>query len=1060
MILANFDEARQSQLPFVELLLAMGYKYLPTEQVFKERRGEYSKFILRDIAFTSLSRINSYEYNGVEQKFNDKDIWEAIDELENIQLEGLIDTSKKVYNMIMPTSGGKTIKVSHAGKSGSYNFRFIDFEKPENNIFHVAVEFEASGKGSIRPDIVCFVNGIPFVVIENKKSGVDIREALSQMNRNQGIEYCPKLFVYPQLLIGTNGKDIRYGATGTPNRFYATWKEKEVDEVKFKEKVKSFVNTPVAAEVYNQLLNDLNGATFNHRQKIDRLVTEQDLGVVSLLEPARLLDLTKNYIIFDAGVKKIMRYQQYYAVRKILTRIEEMENGVNRQKRKGGLLWATQGSGKSLTMVMLIKALIEHPQIINPRVIIVTDRVDLDKQISETFTNCGLKKKVTRAASGFHLLKLIKEKNLDVVTTLVHKFETASKKKAGFVDESENIFVLVDEAHRTQNGIANLEMNRIIPNACYIGFTGTPLMKKEKASWKKFGGYIDKYTIDDALADKIILPLIYEGRYAEQTQNKEQVDRQIDRVSEELSEYGKKTLQKEIKTRIIKDNPQRIEEIAYDIEKHYVEQFQGTGLKAQIVAPSKFAAILFQHHFETINKIRTAVVISDESGNSEEEDYHKKEVEAYLRKMKEKYQNLKSYEISVIDSFKYDEDGIEVLIVVDKLLTGFDAPCNTVLYLAKDLRDHNLLQAIARVNRLFENKKLPKTAGFIIDYSENAKNLDTAMKLFGNYDDEDVKSTLIDVKEKIEELEKSFSTVHDLFKDVKDQKDDEEYLNRLRDKPDRDVFYKALNEFVKNFNECLALREFVHEFKHIDVYKNQLKKFLELRSSASLKYADREDLTEYKLALVKILDKYIDAEKVELLTKQINIHDSESFNEAIEELGSNKSKAEAIAAQTQRTITEKLDTDPEFYHRFSDKVDAILKKLREGKLADLEALKQMKLISEQVINKKDADVPAEVRAKPGADVFYRNLRPLFASSNLEEKIYIEVVTGIYDILKIEAIVDWYKNPEVKRVMANKIDDYLYDIAGQKFGIKLSNEVSQNVVKEIMQLAEYNYDIFG
>lgn len=1059
MIEANFDEARQSQLTFIELLLAMGYKYISTEDVFKERRSDFSKFILRDIAFENLSRINSYEYNGEQQTFGDKDVWEAIDELENVQLEGLIDTSRKVYNMIMPTSGGKTIKVLHGGKSGSYNFRFIDFEHPENNAFHVAAEFVASGKGNIRTDIVCFINGIPFVVIENKKSGVDVKDALSQLNRNQGIEYCPKLFVYPQLLIGTNGKDIRYGTTGTPNKFYATWKEKEVDEAEFNQKVKRLIATPVNIEIYNKILNDLNGATSNHKQKTDRLVTDQDLGVVSLLEPSRLLDLTKNYIIYDAGIKKIMRYQQYYAVHKILKRVEEMENGTNRQKRKGGLLWATQGSGKSLTMVMFIKSLIENPHIINSRVLIVTDRVDLDKQISETFINCGLKKKVTRATSGSHLLKLLQEKNLDVITTLVHKFESISNKRAGFVDESENIFVLVDEAHRTQNGIANLEMNRIIPNACYIGFTGTPLMKKEKASWLKFGGYIDKYTIDDALADKIILPLIYEGRYVELTQNKEQVDRHIDRISESLSEKGKRILQNEIKTKIIKNNPQRIEEIAYDIEKHYIEQFQGTGLKAQIVAPSKYAAVLFQNYFKNTETIKTALVISDESGISEDDDIHKKDVEMYLFMLKDKYQNIKSYETSVIDSFKYDDEGIEILIVVDKLLTGFDAPCDTVLYLAKDLKDHNLLQAIARVNRLFENKKLPKTAGYIIDYSENAKNLDTAMKLFGNYDEDDVKGTLIDVKEKIDELEKSFSTVHDLFKDVKDQKDDEEYLNRLQDEPDRNVFYKALNDFIKNFNECLVLQDFVHEFKYIDVYKNQLKKFVELRSSANLKYADREDLTEYKLALVKILDKYIDAERVELLTKQINIHDTDSFNKVIEELGSDKSKAEAIAHQTQRTITEKMDTDPEFYHRFSEKVDLILRKLREGKLADLEALQQMKLISDQVINKKDTEVPEEIQAKKGADVFYRNLHPVFETYNLTEPVYIQVINGICDILNTEAIVDWYKNPEVKRVMKNKIDDYLYDVVGQSLGIKLSSDDLQKAVQEVMQLAEYNYDIF-
>lgn len=1059
MIEANFDEARQSQLTFIELLLAMGYKYISVEDVFKERRSDLSKFILRDIAFENLSRINSYEYNGEQQTFSDKDVWEAIDELENVQLEGLIDTSRKVYNMIMPTSGGKTIKVLNNGKSGSYNFRFIDFEHPENNAFHVASEFVASGKSNIRPDIVCFINGIPFVVIENKKSGVDVKEALSQLNRNQGIEYCPKLFVYPQLLIGTNGKDIRYGTTGTPNKFYATWKEKEIDEAEFNQKVKNLIATPVDIEIYTKILNDLNGATSNHKQKTDRLVTDQDLGVVSLLEPLRLLDLTKNYIIYDAGIKKIMRYQQYYAVHKILKRVEEMENSTNHQRRKGGLVWATQGSGKSLTMVMFIKALIEHPHIINPRVLIVTDRVDLDKQISETFNNCGLKKKVTRATSGGHLLKLVQEKNLDVITTLVHKFESISKKKAGFVDESENIFVLVDEAHRTQNGIANLEMNRIIPNACYIGFTGTPLMKKEKASWLKFGSYIDKYTIDDALADKIILPLIYEGRYVPMTQNKDQVDRHVDRISEGLSEKGKRILQNEIKSKMIKNNPQGIEEIAYDIEKHYIGQFQGTGLKAQIVAPSKYAAVLFQNYFKNTETIKTALVISDESGNSEDDDIHKKDVEMYLLMLKNKYQNIKSYETAVIDSFKYDDEGIEILIVVDKLLTGFDAPCDTVLYLAKDLKDHNLLQAIARVNRLFENKKLPKTAGYIIDYSENAKNLDTAMKLFGNYDEDDVKGTLIDVKEKIDELEKSFSTVHDLFKDVKDQKDDEEYLNRLQDKPDRDIFYKALNDFIKNFNECLVLQDFVHEFKHIDVYKHQLKKFLELRSSASLKYADREDLTEYKLALVKILDKYIDAERVELLTKQINIHDTDSFNQVLEELGSNKSKAEAIATQTQRTITEKMDTDPEFYHRFSEKVDSILRKLREGKLADLEALQQMKLISDQVINKKDADVPEEIKAKKGADVFYRNLHPVFESYNLTELVYIQFINGICDILNTEAIVDWYKNPEVKRVMKNKIDDYLYDVVGQSLGVKLSNEDLQKAVQEVMQLAEYNYDIF-
>jgi type I restriction enzyme R subunit len=1057
----HFDEARQSQLTFIELLLNMGYKYIPSIEVLKQRGGNISNFILSDIATKKLMEINSYEIDGTEYKFSEKDVWDAIQELENIQYEGLIDTAQKIYNIIMPTSGGKTIKVSHSGKAMSKNFRFIDFKNPENNEFHVTAEFEAIGKQNIRPDIVCFVNGIPFAVIENKKSSVSVSEAVNQMNRNQGPEYCPRLFAYTQLLVGTNGKELKYGTTGTPNKFYAVWKEKETEKEELDKRVKNLIAKKIPAEIYSQILSDLNGFADTHKQKLDRLPTEQDRGVISLFEPSRLLDLTKNYILFDAGIKKLSRYQQYFAIHKMLNRIDEeetTERGLTR--RKGGLVWHTQGSGKSLTMVMFVKALIENPHISNPRVIIVTDRKDLDKQIKDTFKNCNLKKEVIQATSGQHLLDLIEEKKLSVITTLVHKFESARKKNTKLVDPDKNIFVLVDEAHRSQSGIANLEMNRIIPGACYIGFTGTPLMKKEKESWRKFGGYIDKYTIDDALEDKIILPLIYEGRYIDLVQNAKQIDRQVERIIEGLSDKQKKDLQKFIGTKVIKDNPQRIAEISYDIEKHYSENFQGTGLKAQIVAPSKFSAVLFQKFFESSGKIRTAIVISDEHEDGNEENMHKKEVVEYLNNVRKNHSNVAKYEKDVIESFKHNEDGIEIIIVVDKLLTGFDAPCNTVLYLTKDLRDHNLLQAIARVNRLHENKKLPKTAGYIIDYSENAKNIDTAMKLFGNYDETDVKGTLIDVDEKIEELEQSYSLMHDIFKELKSSSDDEAYLQFLGDGPKRDIFYKALNDFIKNLNECFALQEFVHEFDHLDVYKKELKKFMELRRAASLKYADRIDLAQYKQSLVNVLDKYVDAQGVELLTKQVNITDRKQFEEAIENLGSDKSKAEAIAAQTQKTITEKMDMDPEFYERFSKKISEILEEMRIGKLADIEALKQLRLIRDDVVDKKDETLPEKISSHKGADIFYRNLQESFGKHIYDEKVYIDIVLDILDIIKDEAIVDWYKNSDVKRKIMNAIDDYLYDVVKGQKNINLSDDEMKTIISTAMQLAENNNEVIA
>jgi type I restriction enzyme R subunit len=1057
----HFDEARQSQLTALELLLGMGYQYITCEEALKQRGGDTSNFILADIAADKLMEINGYEVGGVEYKFSEKDVRDAIDELEHIQYEGLIDTAQKIYNTIMPTSGGKTIKVSVSGKTVSKNFRFIDFENPKNNVFHATAEFVASGKQNIRPDIVVFVNGIPFAVIENKKGSVAAVEAINQMNRNQGAEFCPKLFTYTQLLVGTNGKELQYGTTGTPNKFYAVWKEKGVTLEEMDDRASVLIAKKIDDEVYGKILTDLNGYTDGHKQKLDRLPTEQDRGITALFEPARLLDLTKNYILFDAGVKKLSRYQQYFAIHKMLERVahvETTEQGITR--REGGLVWHTQGSGKSLTMVMFVKALIENPHISNPRVIIVTDRRDLDKQIRDTFKNCNLKKEVIQATSGQNLLSLIQDRNLAVITTVVDKFESAAKKKAGFVDTDQNIFVLIDEAHRSQSGLANLEMNRIIPNACYIGFTGTPLMKKDKESWKKFGGYIDKYTIDDALEDKIILPLIYEGRYVDLVQNEEQIDRHIERITEGLNDKQRKDLQKYIGTKIIKDNPQRIVEIGYDIEKHYLNHFQNTGLKAQVVAPSKYSAILFQKFFQDRAKVRTAVVISDEHDDGDEANTHKAEVVKYLDTVRKNHSSVSKYEKDVIDSFKYNDDGIEVIIVVDKLLTGFDAPRNTVLYLAKDLKDHNLLQAIARVNRLHENKKLPKTAGYIIDYSENAKNIDTAMKLFGNYDENDVKGTLIDVAEKVQELEESYALIHDIFKEIKGSHDDEVFLQHLDDEPRREVFYKALNSFIKNLNECFVLQDFVHEFDHLDVYTRELKKFMELRKTASLKYADRVDLSEYKQSLVNILDKYVDAKGVELLTKQINITDRKQFEEALETLGSDKSKAEAIAAQTQKTIHEKMESDPEFYERFSKKISQILQEMRDGKMADVAALKQLKLIEDDVVEKKDETLPTQIASEKGSDVFYRNLRGSFGKFNLPEDVFIGIVLDVFTIVKKEAIVDWYKNIDVKRRIMNTLDDYLYDVVIKEKDIALADEDMKAIIAGVLSLAENNHEIFS
>ena len=1054
----DFDEAKQSQLPLVELLINLGYTYVSRAEALKRRNDDTTRFLLGDTARAALMRLNSYEYNGQQVNFSELEVAKVVDELENTRLEGLLDTSKDIFHTIMPKIGGKTIEVYHDGRYESKSFRFIDFEDIKNNDFQVTVEYKVTGKETIRCDVVCFVNGIPFAIIENKKSSVNVDKAIAQLRRYQTPEYAPKLFIYPQLLVASNTNEFLYGTTGTPAKFYASWRERDESQDQQDSSINTVIGKQIEVSDYEQLLKDLNGYTNGRTQLLHRTISAQDRGAYSILRPERLLDVAKNFVFYDGMQKKVARYQQYFAIHKMIKRIGERETTSNGQpKRRGGVVWHTQGSGKSLTMVLFVRALIEDPSVINPRVIIVTDRKDLDRQIKNTFKNAGLKKKVHQAASGEDLLKLIRSKDSAVITTLVHKFQSAGNKRADFTDTDENVFVLVDEAHRTQGGEANLEMLRTIPNACYIAFTGTPLLKNEKTR-NKFGDFIDQYTIDDALTDKIVLPLIYEGRYVPLYQDEQQIDRRADRVSEDLSAKQRYALHKSMQRKAMAENPDGITEICHDIQKHYTARFQGKGLKAQIVAPSKFAALQMKKFFDLQGKIQAALVISDENGEIPEDDERKQEIAEYTKEIKANYTNLQKYEESVIEDFTGNPAGVEILIVVDKLLTGFDAPCNTVLYLARELKDHNLLQAIARVNRLYENPDFPKTSGFIIDYSENAQNIHTAMQLFGNYDVDDVKHALIDVSEKIQELEQTYGQLSDIFNGV--PRDDQALIEHLRDDPTRTQFGDRVNQFITVFGECLSLKEFAEKFDDntLNLYKNEVKKFQNLKKSAALQYGDHVDLRKYELELRQILDENIKAGSAQVLTEEIEITDRSKLNEAIESLGSDKSKAEAIAAQTERRISERREQDEALYDRFSKRIKEILQAMHDKKMADIEALKQLRLIDDEVEQKKDSDLPQAIATRPGADILYRNLRDLLPIKKRDE--YEATILGLDAVVKQSATVDWWRSFETKRQMRSRLDDYLYDEVKVRLGVDVTYDQIERLIETILTLAENNHTIFS
>ena len=1042
MIDLDFDEVNESQFPAAELLMKLGWKYLSREEADKARNGDHRKVILTNIAKDALMRIN--DYDG--KKFDEPDIAGKVDELENTEFNGLIDTCREISGRIMPKLGGGTIKVFENGAYQDRSIRYIDFNNPENNDYHITVEYKVDGnEENLRADIVLFINGIPIAEIENKKSSVGYKKAIDQLHRYQHKEYSPKFYTFLQLLIAMDGLNAVYGTTNTPDEFFVGWREKDLGSENTKDKIEEILSANSIDEItLNQIKQDLNGYV---KPIESRKYLPQDELIYGMLRKDRILDIIRNFVFYDGLHKKVARYQQYFAVKKTMRQIKTMDPK-NPNRRKGGIIWHTQGSGKSLTMVMLVRALIEDEEIKNPRVIIVTDRINLDRQIKDTFENGGLKKNIVRTVSGEDLLRRIKNKDDSVLTTIIDKFNSASNRSKSFTDADKDIFVLVDEAHRSQGGEANLKMLQMIPNACYIAFTGTPLLKKQKTE-NKFGEFIDKYTIDDALADKVIVPLIYEGRFIPLEQDENAINRKSERLLSNLTDEQREKIGKKV-DKEIRSSKAGIEEICYDIAKHYEKTFQNTGLKAEIVAPNKKSALQMQKWFAIDNHIKTALVISDENGEISADEEDKLEVKEYLDDIKYKYSSLKSYEEFVVDDFTDNNDGIEALIVVDKLLTGFDAPRNTVLYLAKPLKDHNLLQAIARVNRVFSNKnqKIEKTAGYIVDYSSNAAAIKEAMALFGNFDPEDVHGTLIDPAEKKAELEEKYQNLLDMFRG-KELNSQQDYIEFLRDGATRRKFIEQFNSLLNTFTEYSCLRDIDGSF--VDNISEDLKKFVEIKRSACLEYGDQIDLRQYERELARIANEHISAKEAEVLIEPIDINNSEEFKKAIASLSSDKSRAEAIAAQTQRRITEifKAHGDLVLWQKFSDRIQAIIDALREEKMADIEALKQLSLITEEIDLRKDDELPKDIKAQNGADILYRNLKDVISADGYENHII-----NLAKIIQGNGVIDWWKNYDQKRIIENYLDDYIYD------NMDVSESANKQIREKVLELAENNHELFG
>jgi type I restriction enzyme R subunit len=1044
MVRSNlYNEKSISQKPAIEVLKKLGYTYIPSKKA-EEMRGNLYNVLLTDILKKKLMELNKYQYKGESYKFSEKNIEQAIKDLDEPLTDGLVRTNEKIYDTLM--LGRSYEENLPDGSKKSFSLKYIDWENECNNDFHVVEEFTVEredGRGNIRPDIVLFVNGIPLCVIECKKSSIDVRQGIEQMLRNQGKNYAPHLFKYSQILMATNKNETKYATCYTQKRFWSVWKE----------------------EYEDWLQSQLSKTVF------DRLPTNQDKNIISLFHPKRLTEIIKYFILYDKNVKKIARYQQFFAVKEIAKTIEKRDDKGN---RKSGVIWHTQGSGKSLTMVMFSKYVLSELSDSSPKVVVVTDRINLDKQIYQTFRHTRLK--ANMAASGSHLVELINDNKADIITTLVHKFDKASKIQNPIM--AKDIFVLVDESHRTQYGELHIKMKQIFPNACYLGFTGTPLMRKEKNTMIKFGELIHTYTIADGVKDKAIVPLLYEGKMVEQSVNKKAIDKRLEMITKDLNDKQKEeVMRKWSRFERIASSDQRISFIAYDINRHFAENYktQGSQFKAMLATNSKPEAIRYLKYFEEAGDLNAAVVISppdQREGYDAVDEESKNMVKRFWDDMMEKYGNEENYEEYIKDEF-VNGDEIDLLIVVDKLLTGFDAPRATVMYIDKPMREHTLLQAIARVNRLYEGKDY----GIIIDYRGLLEKLDEAMEMYSgagleNFDPKDLKGVLYDVISIIGSLRQYYTDLINLFIPVKNKNDLEEYQVLLEDEEMRKNFYEVLNNFSRHLKLALESERVYSSLgqEEIDKYKRDFKFYQELRKSVRIIYSDTIDHKEYESKMQKLIDNYIAAEDVIRITNPVDILDKKGFEKELNRLGAPRAKADAIRTRMTKSISAKWDENPAYYKKFSERIEKTLEDYKNKRISEREYFNRMNEIKKDYQEGyTDIEYPSNIKNKPNAQAFYGAALGAFEDGNptydidnaankktviSKEKIG-ELSVLIEEIVEKYTKVDWHDNTDVHNRIEQEVEDLLFDFA-EANNIDLDFQLIDKILKDITAIALRRY----
>lgn len=851
------------------------FEYIKPEE-FSTYRDLETEYVVKPLLERAIGALN--------EGISETEIKSVVREVNKIDTnEGFLKAMRDGINLMNPET------------RQMQDYKLVDFDNPEKNHFVVTNQFYFEGDTeNIRPDILIFLNGLPIVDIEAKSptasEGVTFENGIEQLKRYEKV--AKKLFLPNCFNIATDGLKTVYGATGAPKQYFLQWKDKELAE-------------------------EMGG--------------ELEMSLYALLGKEQLLDIIQNFILFEKEkeqkVKKIARYQQLRATNKIVERVVQKE-------KKQGLIWHTQGSGKTLTMYFTAWKLRFNKELNNPKVFVLVDRIDLDDQLYETFLNCG-GKNIIRVTSRKDLEEKIQSPERGIFISTIQKF---SELGSEIENLDENVIVLSDEAHRGDEGKSGINMRDAIKNAFFFGFTGTPIDKTHTNTFRNYEGegmrYLDYYSIQEAIEDGATIPVTYEARLSKFAIDEEKLDQQFEEIAGELSDKQKQELVKKYgkKAALVK-LPKRMEAVARDIVEHFKLYVEPNGFKAQIVAIDREAVAAYKKYLdELVPSEWSAVVYSPGDPNSDADDL-------------KVYNTSKQEREEIIERFKDSKSPLRFLLVCDMLLTGFDAPIEQVMYLDKPLRDHNLLQAIARTNRVYKGKE----AGKIIDYYGITRNLYDAL----DFDENIVETAMVDVERVKARFEEVMRELMRLFQGVNIEDPSMENLRRCLkifiDNTDKQNHFVEKYRRVKNLYEFLSpdpfLKQYLRQFEWLtSFYLAFLKEF---RSED-----DRYLLEEYGEKVKELIQKsdIIDYEGITKNFRELRVDDLYTL-ERLKGMD-DEEKALNLEKMLKQEISVDINDDPAFV-KFSERLKAIRDEFENNQIDLAERIRRYEELMKDIKSKRE-----------------------------------------------------------------------------------------------------------